>query len=704
MTESVLGNPYVESLWSSILSPSVSYDAKKDLVSIRGVNINRVINMFRDLYKSPGFATKFFSLSMFGTINLPQFFIPEIVYILDQCVRNYYISAKVYNGVLEGLYHNTWYASTKRDIPTICDIKVFDKEIKRKPRPYQLDFIQNIYYQKKTQYHLKGYLLALPQGAGKSFTSLSLAGCLKKKHILIIAPLSVALNSWPQEIENTFVTKKEVVGAKDNISDIKSSTDVVITNYEGVSKLEGTIIEKFEPDDTIIIVDECHNYKDIYSKRTQELIRFTQNFQCNDILLMSGTPVFATTLEAMPIFSLLDDFYTPVVEDILKSLGRFPGVMNSLVHHRLGTVTYRKEASEIMPELPEKVHKDILIKLPNGKKYTNDEVKTTCVKYFSERVEYYQKNFDKYEKIYKDCLTEFEKVLTSKMEENRYKRYRADVETIKSKEIKSMLSVMGGRTGELIISVNKYENEVIIPNLPVHMRKPFRESKSVYRYYMLKCMGETLGTVLSGLRAEMYSALIGEEIHKIIDEAEKKTIIFSTQNDVLEIAMEKCKSWNMNPVLINGSNSKDAKSILDKFKKNKSLNPLVCSVQVMGAGHTIIEANTVIFVGKPWRQAMVSQAEDRVWRIGQDASIVNIISVMLDTDGVPNLSTHLEDIVQWSREQFEEIVIGTKVEDSKKHAEVSKEINNQFNKAINSNSDVFDNIKGFVNKICNILK
>lgn len=703
MTESVLGNPYVESLWSALGVVGVTYDSKKDIVSIKGINVNRLINMFKDLYQSPGFANRFFAMSMFGTINIPQFFIPEIVFILNQCVRNYYISAKQYNQVLDGLYANTWYASTKDIVQTVCDVKAFGKEIKRNPRPYQLDFIQNVYCQKKTQYHLKGYLLALPQGAGKSFTSLSLAGCLKKKHILIIAPLSVALNSWPQEIENTFVKKKKVVGAKDDYSKIKADTDVVITNYESVVKLEEIIISKFKPEDTIIIVDECHNYKDIKSKRTQELIKFTSLFKCNDILLMSGTPVFATTLEAMPIFSLLDDFYTPVVEDILKSLGRFPNVMNELVHHRLGTVTYRKEASEIMPELPEKVHKDIMIKIPEGKKYTNDEVKLACVNYFKQRVDYYQKNFDKYEKQYKDCLKEFEKTLVSRTDQNRYERYRNDVEKIKSKNITSMLAVMGGRTGEMIISVNKYENDVIIPNLPVHLRRPFRESKSVYRYYLLKCMGETLGTVLSGLRAEMYSNLIGEEVHQIIVEAEKKTIIFSTQNDVLDIAMAKCKSWNLNPVLINGSNSRDAKMILDKFKKDKTLNPLVCSVQVMGAGHTIIEANTVIFVGKPWRQAMVSQAEDRVWRIGQDASVVNIISVMLDTDGVPNLSTHLEDIVQWSKEQFDEIVSGIKVEDSEKHREVSKEIDKKFNRAIDNNEDVFDNIKGFVNKICSIL-
>jgi len=143
MTESVLGNPYVESLWSALGVVGVTYDSKKDIVSIKGINVNRLINMFKDLYQSPGFANRFFAMSMFGTINIPQFFIPEIVFILNQCVRNYYISAKQYNQVLDGLYANTWYASTKDIVPTICDVKIFGKEIKRNPRPYQLDFISS---------------------------------------------------------------------------------------------------------------------------------------------------------------------------------------------------------------------------------------------------------------------------------------------------------------------------------------------------------------------------------------------------------------------------------------------------------------------------------------------------------------------------------------------------------------------------------
>ena len=45
-----------------------------------------------------------------------------------------------------------------------------------------------------------------------------------------------------------------------------------------------------------------------------------------------------------------------------------------------------------------------MIKIPEGKKYTNDEVKLACVNYFKQRVDYYQKNFDKYEKQYKNCF------------------------------------------------------------------------------------------------------------------------------------------------------------------------------------------------------------------------------------------------------------------------------------------------------------
>ena len=105
-----------------------------------------------------------------------------------------------------------------------------------------------------------------------------------------------------------------------------------------------------------------------------------------------------------------------------------------------------------------------------------------------------------------------------------------------------------------------------------------------------------------------------------------------------------------------GKTAPQVKTILQAFVEDKSINPLVATVQTLATGvnlHTV--ANTVIFMNKPWRHVDYEQASDRVHRIGQDVPVY-IYSFRLDTGKEPNLSTRMEDIVEWSKEMFRGIV------------------------------------------------
>ena len=75
----------------------------------------------------------------------------------------------------------------------------------------------------------------------------------------------------------------------------------------------------------------------------------------------------------------------------------------------------------------------------------------------------------------------------------------------------------------------------------------------------------------------------------------------------------------------------------------------------MSTGVTLTEADTMIFLNKPWRHVDYAQASDRIHRIGQDVD-VTIYSLVLDTGETENLSTRMESISEWSKEQFENIV------------------------------------------------
>jgi hypothetical protein len=63
----------------------------------------------------------------------------------------------------------------------------------------------------------------------------------------------------------------------------------------------------------------------------------------------------------------------------------------------------------------------------------------------------------------------------------------------------------------------------------------------------------------------------------------------------------------------------------------------------------------VVFLNKPWRHIEYIQASDRVYRIGQDSDVL-IVSILLDTGDKDNLSTRMEDIMEWSKQMFSELV------------------------------------------------
>lgn len=79
-------------------------------------------------------------------------------------------------------------------------------------------------------------------------------------------------------------------------------------------------------------------------------------------------------------------------------------------------------------------------------------------------------------------------------------------------------------------------------------------------------------------------------------------------------------------------------------------NPLLATIQSLSTAVPIICANTVIFLNQPFRSNDKEQAIARVARLGQDEQTY-VWDVLLDTKGVPNISTRSDEILQWSMEQ-----------------------------------------------------
>lgn len=583
-----------------------------------------------------------------GTLVFHEFFLPEMVYILDQFPKR-----KMYADLKKELYKCTWLSQTLQEFTSRVDFNKLNM-LKRSLRPWQLEFLK-VYDQKRQQYNLKGYLNAFQQGLGKTTTAIALMHCLNKDKIIVIAPNNTIYATWVNEITEIFPDKQDIWTHHNQIKNAKW----YLINYESMNKIvELANKDEFRNCNVGIIIDEIHHFRNKETDRSQNAFKIAELTQCSDLLALSGTPIKALGSEMLPLMKLIDPLFHTEIEDTFKeAFGLSSLAVTDVIANRLGIVMYRLTKEAAMT-LPEKTEETIKVKIPNGKKYTMPEMEKVIRTFTTDRQKFYNDNKYKYEKDYKEALEYFEK--NGIYDKEAYQEYQEMVREI----------ILGnaGQHGQInndmtiiIKTVNIYEKRVIEPVLPSELRKRFRKAKSVVKYVHLVIMGEVLGGLLPKYRAELYKEIIEYgPIVKLIQSAIKKSIIFTTYGSVVESSEKILKKNNFNPVLIYQRTAKDRDKNIKLFKENEKINPMVTTIQMMSTGVTLNEANVVIFAPTPFRYTDYEQASDRCHRIGQTDPVF-IYTLVLDTDGVPNLSTRIDDISNWSKELFQKIV-GVKVD------------------------------------------
>lgn len=631
---------------------NIKIQEKGNLVHITSFPVSKFRNDLRRKYKSVRVARFFSSSFTFfgsGSIVVHKALLPELIYLLES------LNKPSYNRMLNKIMDDSWMKTTLINHPNRIKSSNFS-DFHFSLKPYQKEFI-DLYDDKKQKYQLNGYVLAFEQGLGKTFTSIALMHALRKQTVIIIAPKSTLKTVWKNEIETVFKQKKRVwvIGDKPKVADF------YIVNYESIDKL--SLILKYALNKRVgIIVDESHNFTNVEAKRVIRLKSIAKITKCEDILLMSGTPIRALGKEMVPTLELLDPFFDDHARKIfLAAFGVSVPIALDILKNRLGMMMHRKMKVEVA-NLPKKYRKDINIKIPNGDDYTLEKVKTKIQKFIIERREYYSKNKKLYEQDFEEVITYLSERLKGDKD---FEEYLKVVKILKKKGYNPHDRELVAR----VSAANKYEKSTLRPMLPPELRRKFDKAKAVVKYVDLKIMGEVLGGLLNKMRSEMFSAMVkASPLCKIISESAKKTVCFSTFVDVVkntnDYLLSACKQ---KPILVFGETSAAILPMLKSFKDDTSINPLVATIQTLSTGVTLVEANTVIFLNKPWRHVEASQAEDRVHRIGQDTDVY-IYTFILNTGSKPNLSTRMEDIVSWSKEMFEGIVGDGSPEVQKKFA------------------------------------
>lgn len=516
-------------------------------------------------------------------------------------------------------------------------------------KEYQKEFI-TLYNTLKTRYNLDGYLLSFDQGLGKTLTSIALSECLRKDCVIIVCPNSLKEN-WSYEIRDYFekYSNEKLWLSEVYVSGIprykfnKKTTKYIIVNQEAIPNIYNLI----DPNkNNMIIVDEMHNFRNMNGKRSNELIKLKELSKCKDNLLMSGTPIKAAPNEIIPTLRMIDPMFTPEMMKIYNSTFNVGGTdIFEMVNTRFGMFMYRKVKKDVL-KLPSKFIYTLPLRIRNSDEYLMTSVNGEV--------------YDKFNELYK---IESENTKTYVREYIKYVRNYSKASFKETRDYIQYVTHPSLDYHELDIEKFKlFPKMHIIPY--INDRNELKNFNDLHTWVFSmfgRCMGRALGAIAPKKRAELYIDLYDGNKDKIIEMIESnhmKTVIFTPFLNVVNHIKKDLEKEEIGVVEIVGG-ADDRMEKIQSFKYDDNIKVLIATVQSLSTGVTLTEANQMLFFGTPWRSADFDQACDRIHRIGQTQD-VNIYKLILDTGNEINLSTRMNNILDWSENQFDIFIDGEK--------------------------------------------
>ncbi len=648
-----------ENLKGSLFSRVIIDEENKQFI-IKGINFVKFIERVKEMYKYKGiqnlFAKRYSAWQEYlwnkekitrdemkiVSLTVPLFFALEM-YKIFQDLADFY-KLPYYQKTADMIWNKTWISNFEKIHPEKTSTKNLSN-ISITLKDYQIRFIQK-YTALKKLYSLNGYILSFEQGLGKTLTSIALAECLNKEQIVIICPNSLKEN-WANEIKFYFskyaddaLFKHDVYINNNSKFTNKNGPKYIIVNQENIPSIF-SIVDRFK--DSMIIVDECHNFRNPEADRVKALIKLKEMLNCKDNLLMSGTPIKATPNEIIPMLIMIDPYFNDEMAEIYrKSFNKYSEEISSVVRERFSRVIYRKTKQQVLKQLPEK--HIIPIKLSIKGKESEYYVETIRNRIIASFTEYYSELY----KQYKPIAKRFEELVL---------KYSSDDKKNTKEYLRYINHEIDYRKENLSVHEKRQEiydaylKTYVYPNVSnATDLKELKFCASKYVYMENSAMGKAVGEHLPPARTQCYIDIINSNIDYFINKIKtntKKTVIFTPYLSVAKYASEVLTKNGINNVLIIGA-TKNRMDLITAFKESDNIDVLVATTQTLSTGVTLTEANQMIFLGTPYREADFEQACDRIHRIGQ-TSDVNIYITLLKSSK-KNITDRVKEIMDWSAE------------------------------------------------------
>jgi Cdc6-like AAA superfamily ATPase len=600
-----------------------------------------------NIWKTSKIAPNLFNKITRSTFSVPNFFALDLLYILERIIsskKRMGTNKQTAQKIIDALKESTWLGNLDKKFPDILDyskVSLFWKT----PLDFQKDFLDK-YNKIVPMYNLKGYLLAGTAGSGKTFSSLLVSEMLHSDYVIIVCPPNATHDVWWDSISNQqkseYKKPRDSWVAADNLPYVGQK--YLIAHYEALNKLL-EVAKKLKGKITIIL-DESHNLNNDESQRSRLFIDLCDLTGSENIIWCSGTPIKAMGSETIVLFRTIDKNFNDVLKFKYKKLyGKDAKKALDILSNRLDLVMHKVEKSQL--NILEPNIQNLSITAPNSEQFTLDKIKDEMTAFIDERRTYYSKNFSTYKDLYDKCVSIYRDQISTESEMHDFERYVSLVKQFKNQ-------TQFDKTDTAFC--NKLENTKIVPLLSKDLREQFLEAKSVVKYVHLKIQGECLGRVLGKRRMEC-AKLIADYIPyvSIIESTQKKTLVFTSYVEVLEKALDNLKEIGLKPAAVYAKTNHDLSEIIEKFRSDKDINPLVATFNSLSTAVPLVMADVLIMINSPFRDYVLQQTISRINRLGADTQTYVYMSV-LNTGNSPNLSTRTIDILKWSQSQVSAIM------------------------------------------------
>ena len=409
-------------------------------------------------------------------------------------------------------------------------------------------------------------LIGDDMGLGKTLEAIGVINADDQiKSVLIVSPLLVKLN-WVRELER-WLTRELLIGLADTKSWPEDVDIVIIHPNALIAQYDNTHAKVWD----LVVVDEAHMFKSKKAQRTRALFGTYDEpgVRAKRKICLTGTPIPNRPVELHPIVEWLDPTHW----------GNWRKFVTRYCDGSQTKYGWNTKGASNLDELQENLRATVMIRRRKDDVLTELPPKQRQVIVLNPRD---VKNGTKAIKAEATALAQHEaKLLKAQL--------KAELARQNAKEYAQAVKELKAVTSESIGVIAEMRHKTALVKVPA--------------------VAERVGELLDG------------------DESQKITV-WAHHKDVVAGLEEQLKDYGV--VKITGDVSMEDREIaVDRFQNDPSVRVFVGSITAAGVGITLTAASMSVFAELSWVPGDVTQAEDRIHRIGQTESVL-IQHIVLD--------------------------------------------------------------------------